>query len=219
MKKINLNYILMAIISNLLVVCIIISFMMIGKQVDLIELKYNERESTLNVESDLLNMQSGSRGYFITKNKDFLESYWYGKNSFSYSIRDSYNNSSGNPNRQNDLKKIELLEGEWITLVEGTIINGNDGSKVQNVVGLFNKRKIVFDQIVTLLTKIKLEEKYSIHAVTEQRNSCMRYFVILLVFSAGIINHYSYYINNKNNLLEQENKSLKKIGKDLSNPL
>ncbi len=63
---------------------------------------------------ELLNMETGKRGFLITGKQNFLEPYEKARNTFKSKLDKTLDLVSDNPTQVQNLKKIEILKNRWL---------------------------------------------------------------------------------------------------------
>jgi len=74
-------------------------------------------------QKQMVDMETGERGFLITGNEKFLESYTDGKKNFKKLIAQLKKTVSDNPKQVKRLEKIDELEDQWLENKSGCIEN------------------------------------------------------------------------------------------------
>ncbi|MEO5702698.1 MAG: PAS domain S-box protein [Gammaproteobacteria bacterium] len=118
------------------------------------------------VQTSLINMQSGARGYFLTGQDQFLEPYYKGQKDFSRYMNNPHPLSSDQGAlQQAQLQKLLAQKQEWQTRTEAYIalrrVGNNNKLAIETLMREFQggKNKRLFDNIRTTLEEITATEE------------------------------------------------------------
>ncbi|MCY6484876.1 methyl-accepting chemotaxis protein [Clostridium aestuarii] len=97
--------------------------------------------SLQNMQTSMIDMETGQRGFAITGDESFLEPFNKGKSDFSDSWTSVKELTSDNPKQQEILDTIKTSQGKWLAIAESHI---NNRGKVEN--GMLSIEDIVKEE-------------------------------------------------------------------------
>lgn len=160
---------------------------------DLIHQNQNviQRSNTLLL--DMLNIETGSRGFYLTKNRLFLEPFNSGMKSIRSDITSLKELNSRNPRQKTRMDSLEYFVIQRLTLAE-SIIDDNqhlkfeDSELLQKVID----GKVILDRIRQLIQEINSDELVLLHERSKSYNSV--YFNAKIVLLALTIFTFVFFI-------------------------
>jgi methyl-accepting chemotaxis protein len=114
---------------------------------------------------DLLNIETGARGYIITSSEDFLQPYHTGKQGAAEDVRSITQLTSDNPDQQALIKKVAQQLVNWQQFIDEVVSQtraaAGDQAKVNEVLALVRsgKGKLMMDGIRADLERFVIAEQ------------------------------------------------------------
>src|SRR4051812_17583345 len=153
----------------MILICLVLSLLMVmNRMIDLQnEVDYvSQHDIEVNdlankIQKNILEMETGMRGYVITEDEEYLESYHLGNRSW----RDNYNKLHSllveNGSQQRNLEEIKPMIMNWISNSGEYVINQKKVNNVSALNEYFEKKmgKKVMDQIRTQFDSFLENEK------------------------------------------------------------
>ncbi|MDR7073419.1 CHASE3 domain-containing protein [Fictibacillus barbaricus] len=159
----------------IIIICLIMAIIAVNNQLNtmqrernfIIEHDFAVRDLTNQIEKDLLQMETGQRGYIITGDRNYLEPY----NDARTQWRKDYSNLnellSDNPDQQKDIETINNNIKRWVTVAGEPSIALKEKGDTKGVLEFFRNDpgKAEVEQVKSQFDTFRNTEK----ALTEQR--------------------------------------------------
>jgi len=114
-SKISLGYFVVIVCLGIALVLVSGRISSLQKELDfIVEHDLQIHELTSQIENSLLDMESGQRGYVITKNEEYLEPYYDGKKELDNVNAELSDLLVDNPDQQQNLKSLYIDIENWI---------------------------------------------------------------------------------------------------------
>lgn len=133
-SKISLGYFLVIVCLGIALVLVSSRISSLQKELDFIvahDLQVHELAS--QIETSLLNMESGQRGYVITHDEEYLEPYYNGKKDFDNVYAELSDLLADNPEQQQNLKDLYIDIEKWIDNAGTPVISFVQNGQTDNI--------------------------------------------------------------------------------------
>ena len=137
-SKISLGYFLVIVCLGIALVLVSSRISSLQKELDFIvahDLQVHELAS--QIETSLLNMESGQRGYVITHDEEYLEPYYNGKKDFDNVYAELSDLLADNPEQQQNLKDLYIDIEKWIDNAGTPVISFVQNGQTDNIERFF----------------------------------------------------------------------------------
>lgn len=144
------------------------------------------------VQVQTLNMQTGSRGYLLSGDEDFLERFNTGKKQLRDSLQDVRLMMAHIPAQQERLRRLEPLVLRAMQLFETRVqLRREQGLEASLAAAPLSEGKAIVDEITALIVDMTMEENLLLaerSARRERRNSAVLAAIIgSITFATGLV--------------------------------
>lgn len=137
--------------------------------------------ATINlIEKQVIDLETGVRGFVITGDPDFLEPYYRSRAELSSTTKDFRNLVRDNPAQEERMDQVEAIESRWLdfakTVTDLKKSNADTSSLVRNRTG-----KVLVDSMRSRLEEMRsVEEQLKVKRISAARSESRRIVWILL---------------------------------------
>ena len=179
---------MVAILALLVVGAISIrSLFELGKQVEWVQHTYQVLEQAESMLKNMIDVQSGQRGYLITGKAEFLETYNAARTDVLQDVQELRRLTKDNPSQQQRLDELAPLVTERLAIAhELILLRQSQGFKAAQKSVALGRDQAVLDQIRLLQRKMVAEEQRLL-AERSQRQSKSIQFTLVSIGSLGAL--------------------------------
>lgn len=139
---------------------------------------------------ELLNTETGVRGYIITDNVLYLAPYQQARTNLPNTLRQLEEATRSNPSRLQDFKAIESLVLQDLSILEQmiTVVEAQEmpAAKAQLLKTLLYRNRQTMDAIREQVGKVRAEDQGTLRTYVEQRQTLQELTTYVLGLTAGI---------------------------------
>ncbi len=163
------------------------SLLDLGRQVDAVQQTFQVIEQADRMLINMVDVQSGQRGYVITGSEEFLDTYHKARADVQQNVQTLRKLTADNSSQQQRLNELELLIIQRLAIAQELIALRQDrGFKATQSSFALRKGKIVMDQIRLLQNEIMAEEQRLL-AERSQRKNDRILFTLIAIGSLGAL--------------------------------
>ena len=154
----------------------------LGRQMDAVQHSYQVIEQANRVFANMIEIQSGQRGYIITGSDEFLDTYNESRLVAQQAVQELRRLTADNPARQQQIDELEQQVARRLDIAHELIeVRRTRGFKAAQESLALSVGKVVMDQIRLVLNNIKAEE----HQQLAERNQRKQDSIRLTLASIG----------------------------------
>ena len=160
------------------------SLMQLNQEVEMVQNTYEVLERAESMMKNMLDVQSGQRGYIITGKDEFLETYSAAQTAVRQDVQALRKLTEDNPYQQQQLDKLMPLVTERLTVAQYLIaLRRAQGFEAAQTSPLLGKGKNVMGEIRLLQNKMVAEEK----RLLGERSQRKRHGILFTLVSIGCL--------------------------------
>lgn len=139
------------------------------------------------IEADLLNMESGLRGFIITGNEKFLAPFAKDRKGLQEHLSAVQQLTADNPNQQRDLLILSPMAAKRAALLDQSIdLRRNDSSNVQAQIKLTLENEMVMDHLHAEIAKMMHEERRLLTERVQAEHATADRAILTILLGIGV---------------------------------
>lgn len=144
---------------------------------------YYVKERITVVLEDLVNIETGVRGYLLTSENEFLEPYWRGSNDIAKDLRDLQLAAGADADLH--LARLRELVKRRLDILDTLRLGADDGSTAPaQTLPLLRRGRVVMDEVRRLLTTVTNEQQATVDALRAEAARTRRDAFLVAVVGA-----------------------------------
>lgn len=163
------------------------SLLDLGRQVDSVQHSYQIIEQAEHVLTNMLDVQSGQRGYIITGSEEFLDAYETSRIAAQQAVQQLRRVTAGNPVYLQDINELELQVERRLKLAEKLIaIRRTQGFKAAQESVALGVGKVVMDEIRRVQNNIESGEQRQLDISNRRKEDSIRFTLASISIFGGL---------------------------------